>query len=516
MAENYDHIRKGLKALSDQDQKRQVENQSLPAGEANSVIEAMDLTRKLAFHEQLQLVRLNTLLMESELAFPFSPEDVRRADPHECDVLIETEKVIAPPGSDHAMALIKSTRGISDEGLVLSGKFDSIFMTDQAYKERGAKVVVLTDEETELPKGEVQGRIHIPDEVLSEINEKLGELNRTPLSQDLASEQSQDQSDRVVGYDLVPEEGKGNEFFYKRGHIGLVLKLESGKSRIITKNALNERKEHGSVNLIRFTDGTYGMVNTVRMLVGAGASYRPEIGRGYADVMVDKYAKAIKEKYGRDMNPDQVEMELGLAVKNALRIETKQLRQDLAYEDVMPKLQIMDFDKDAVMKTAPSHIQHLMEEFEGLTPIKKSPEEVLKLMETGQMVDGFSMAVFASEFLNRGIVKINPRYADVGVALEIQSHPQLGKRLYYGVPQGPAFQKGMHTVGQIHPNTGNARFWYQARVTTDASVLKNGGLYANVPVKEVARRLADLEFSTVDAATLFRVLYSQRVIIPSN
>ncbi len=276
-------------------------SRALTQGEAVSPIEAADIARKLEFHERRQLHDLNVPLVDAGLAFPFQPEDVRRAHPQECDVLTSTEAVIVPERSDHAMALIKSTRGFSPEGTLLTGKFDSIFMKREAYEKRGGKIVVIADKDTEVPSGEVQGRVQIPSPILDEINGQLKDINRTPLSEDLAGDKQQEGAETVTGFDIVPDKSdKSNSFFYNRGHVGLVLNTDSGRSILMTKNALNERGEQGSINLVELTDGKYGIVNTVRMLVGAGANYRPEIPRGYADVktaeMTKKNAGEIRRK----------------------------------------------------------------------------------------------------------------------------------------------------------------------------------------------------------------------------
>jgi hypothetical protein len=490
---------------------------TLNLGEAASTIEMADATRKLEFHESLQLHNLNTPLIEAGLAFPFQPEDIRRADPQECDVLTGTEAVIAPKGSDFAMGLIKSTRGFSPEGKLLTGKFDSIFVNQEAYNARGGKIVVVADKDTSIPDGEVQGRVQVPQGLLQEINGQLTEINRTPLSEDLAGDKPKENVETVTGFEIIPDKSdKSNSFFYNRGHVGLVLHTDSGRSMLMTKNALNDRKEQGSINLVELTDGRYGIVNTVRMLVGAGASYRSEISRGYADVKTAEMTKKMQEKHGEKWTADQVGMELGLAVDQALNIETSELRQDYAYEDATPKLQILTFDKDAVMRTAPGYVQQMMEEFEGLTPKKATAEEVLAVMDKGLMVDAFSMAVFGSRFLEKGIVRINPRYEDANVILERRSMIQLGGQETYVVPQGPAFAKGARTVAQIHPNTGNARFWYQARVAHgNIDLLPSDGRFEKVAVPDVAKKIQKREFSTVDGAVLFRTLYNQRIIIPN-
>ncbi len=517
---------------------------SLTQGEAVSPIEAADAARKLEFHEARQLYDLNTPLDAAGLAFTFQPEDVRRAHPQECDVLTVTESVIAPEGSDHAMALIRSTKGFDAEGRLLTGKFDPIFMTNKAYEERGGKIVVLTDTDTPIPQGEVQGRVQIPAEMLGEINGQLSDLNRTPLNEELAGNNPAEGVETVSAFEIIPprqnqpawveslkaalpeDQSKkvdelvpkdtSNEFFYKRGHVGLVLHMDSGRSQIITKNSLNERKEHGSVNLVELTDGRYGIVNTVRMLVGAGANYRPEISRGYADIKVEEMTKKIREKFGDQWSADQLGMEVGLLVKNALKVDAYQLRQDTAYEDVTPKLQVLTFDKDAVMRTAPGYVQQVADEFEGLTPKKATADEILYSMDRGVMVDGFSMAVFGKRFFEKGLVKVNPRYNGAGVVLERRGMVQFGKRETLVVPSGRAFAKGARTVGQAHPNTGNTRFWYQARFSNgNTDLLPEKGKFEKVSIHEVVEKIKNLEFSTVDSAVLFRTLYNQRVFVPN-
>lgn len=485
----------------------------ITSGEAVSTVEAMDVARKLAFHEQLQLHNLNTPLVEAGLAFPFQPEDIRRADPAECDVLTATQEVIHPEGSDHAMGLIHSTRGISADGKLLTGKFDSIFMTEEAYKEKGGKLVVIADKDTRLPEGEVEGRVSIEKGVLDEINGTLVELNRKPLDESLAQQKS---DEAVVDFEVIPTHEKSNNFFYNRGHVGLVLNTNTGRSMILTKNALNERKEEGSVNMVRFSDNRYGIANTVRMLVGAGASYRPETARGYADINTAKMEKAMTEKYGGEWHADQVGMELGLAVKKALHVETHQLRQDYAYEDVTPKLQILEFDKDEVMRTAPAHIQHMMEEFEGLSPKKATAEELLGHIDSGKMVDGFSIGLFGGEFIEKGLIKVNPRYADNSIVLERRSLIQEGGKEKLVVPQGKAFDKGARTVGQVHPNTGNARFWYQSRVSDgNLDLLPTKGKFEKVSVWDVVNGIKTRAFSTVDSSVLFQTLYKHRILVPN-
>lgn len=483
-------------------------------GEAISTVEAADAARKLGFWENVQLHNLNTPLLEAGMAFPFLPEDVRRADPAECDVLISVQEVIHPEGSSHAMALIDSTRGINAEGKLLTGKFDSIFMPQKEYEKSGGKLVVVTDGDVRLSGGEVQGKIAIEKGVLDEINGKLGEINRRGLDEELTRIKS---DEKVVGFDIVPsKDDKSNSFFFNRGHVGLILTTDQGRSILLTKNARNERGEEGSVNMVRLTDGRYGIVNTVRMLVGAGANYRPEMGRGYADVGVAKVEKALKEKYGEDWKADQVGMELGLVVEKALKIESSELRQDIAYEDVTPKLQIMEFDKNVVMKTAPDYVQHMMEEFEGLTPKKANPEEILQSIESGRMVCGFSIGLFGSEFLSEGIVKINPNYLGNDIILERRSITQEGGRERLVVPQCKAFEKGARNAGQVHPNTGNARFWYQARVSQgNLDLLPDQGKFENLPVEEVVEMMKKRDFTTVDNSVLFKSLFYQRVLIPN-
>jgi len=157
----------------------------LTSGDFLHPVEALDSSRRLAFHEQLQLYRLNTPLIEAGLEFIFTPEDLRRADPLECDVFWETEGVIKFSGEEYAMALIKSTRGIDAKGILQFGKFDPIFMTEEAYRERGGKLVVLVKEDDSIPKGRIQGRIQLEDAQLRELNAELTNLNRITLPESL-------------------------------------------------------------------------------------------------------------------------------------------------------------------------------------------------------------------------------------------------------------------------------------------------------------------------------------------
>lgn len=490
------------------------EEGGLTSGETLHSQEAVDSSRRLAFHEQLQLYRLNRPLLEAGLQFIFTPEDLRRADPLECDVFWETEEVLEFPGGEYAMALIKSTRGIDAKGMLQFGKFDSIFMTEKAYKDKGGKYVVLVKEDDSLPKGEVQGRIQMDEAQLRELNGELTSLNRITLPNSLASKRPVKGVDRVTGYNLYPDRNPGNEWFYKRGHIALVLQLDSGKSVVMTLNALGDDGRQGGINLSHFTDARFGIADTVRMYVGAGRKFRPEISRGYADVAVVEYTEAIKRRFGLDLAADQLSIELGLNPKDALRIETRQLRQDFAYENVTPVYSKILFDEEKVMQTAPAHVQQLMKEFEGLQPKKVTAKEILEMVDSGDMVDGFSLAVFGSEFIRGGEVSLNPRYKDAYIVLERKSMPQLGGEETLVVPQGKAFEGGPVTVGVVHPNTGNARFWYQARFSTNSEVLPQGPKYERVNINKVVAQIKNFEFSAVDCACIFRTLYSQRVLIP--
>ena len=512
-------IREALLATARETKEAQIPVEGgLTSGDFLHPQEALDSSRRLAFHEQLQLYRLNTPLIEAGLEFIFTPEDLRRADPLECDVFWETEEVIKFSGDEYAMALIKSTRGIDQEGILQFGKFDSIFMTEEAYRDKGGKMVVLVDEDEKTPEGEVQGRIQMTESQLEEINDELKNLNRITLPESLTVKRRAKGVDRVMSYSFHPEhpdKNPGNAWFYKRGHIALVLELDSGKSVLMTLNALGDDGRQGGINLVHFTDGRFGMVDTVRMLVGAGRKFRPEISRGYADVTTAKYTEAIKKKFGLDMTAEQLSVELGLNPKDALKIETNEIRQDWAYENIAPVYSRILFNQEAVMQTAPAHVQQLLEEFEGLQPKKATAGEVLKAVENGEMVDAFSLAIFGSELLRSGEVVLNRRYKNSNIVLERKSMPQLGGSEILVVPQGRALEAGPITVGAIHPNTGNARFWYQARFSTNPEVLPQGPKYERVPIKKVVEQIKNLDFSAVDCAAIFKVLYSQRVLVPS-
>lgn len=492
--------------------------ESLNKGDSLAVQEAMNLTARLAFHEQMQLYRLNKPLVDAGLAFLIHPEDLRRADPLECDVFWETEKVIAFPGGEYAMPIVISTRGIDKEGKLNFGKFDSIYMTQEVYREKGGKQVVLVNAEDKIPQGKVQGKIQIDEEMLAGINETLTGIKRIPLPKELAETGKENENiAKVTAFHIYPDRNpsdKAVEFFYNRGHVALVLELDNGKSKVMTFNAVGDDGRQAGVNLIQFTDGKYGIVDTVRMLVGAGRKYRPEISRGYANVLVKKYTDEIKKKFGEDITADQLGVELGLKIEDALQVETRDLRQDWAYENVTPVLSKLTFDKEKAMTTAPSHVQQLLEEFEGLQPKKVTASEVINMIEKGDMVDSFSLTAFASEFLTGGQIVLNPRFAGSHVVLERRAMPQIGNKEVLVIPQGPAFEPGMTTVGQIHPNTGDARFWYQARYSTNPAVLEHGPKYEKVPIQTVLGMMTNLDFSIVDSATLFRVLLNQKVLIP--
>jgi hypothetical protein len=499
-------------------------SKTLTSGDTLAVQEAANLAARLSFHERMQLVRLDKPLVDAGLAFLYTPPDLLRADPNYCDVFWETERVIKFPGDEFAMPIVISTRGVDKEGKLNLGKFDSIYMTEKAYEKKGGKQVVLLGAEDRIPEGEVQGRIVVDKELHTEINEKLTGIKRIPLDEGLIDTGTNDNNTaKVTGYHIYPERDetvppekrdKAIEFFYNRGHIALVLELDNGKSRVMTLNAIGDDGRQAGVNKVKFTDGRYGTVDTVRMLVGAGRTYRPELSRGYADVMVAKLTQEIKKKLGLDLSADQLSMELGLDVNKAITTNTSFLRQDWAYENVTPALHEHTFDKDMVMTTAPAHAQHILEEFEGLMPKKATASEILTSVESGDMVDSFSLSVFAQEFLSGGQVVLNQRFAGSYVALERQAMPQIGNKEVLVVPQGPAYEPGLMTVGQIHPNTGDARFWYQARYTTNPGILAPGPKYEKVPVQKVLGMMTNLDFSVVDSATLFRVLLNQKILIP--
>lgn len=523
MSEREDSLRKireALLATARETKETQIPVEGgLTSGDVLHPEEGLDSSRRLAFHEQLQLYRLNTPLIEKGLEFIFTPEDLRRADPLECDVFWETEEVVKFPGEEYAMAIIKSTRGIDAKGILQFGKFDPIFVTEEAYKGKGGKMIVLVDEEGKVPEGEVEGRIQMTEGQLEEINDELKNLNRITLLDSLVVKRGAKGVDRVVGYSLHPEhpdKNPGNAWFYKRGHIALVLELDSGKSVLMTLNALGDDGRQGGINLPHFTDGRFGIVDTVRMLVGAGRKHRPEVSRGYADVALAKYTDAIKRRYGLDLTAEQLSVELGLNPKDALKIELHDLRQDLAYENVTPVYSKILFNQEAVMQTAPAHVQQLLEEFEGLQPKKATAKEILEMVDSGDMVDGFSLAVFGSELLKGAEVALNDKYANSYLILERRSMPQLGGEEILVVPRGMAFESGPVTTGAIQPNTGNARFWYQARFSTNPEVLSQGSKYEKLSIRKVLERIENFGFSAVDSASIFKALYSQRVLVPSH
>lgn len=494
------------------------EGETLTSRDLPSAELLLETVQRLSFHERMQLYRLNAPLKEAGLACRFTLEDVARADPQVCDVLWETLKIYPFEGSGLAMAVILSTKGLGGDGKLNLGRFNPMFMTEEAYRERGGKFVVLVDKETEVPEGETQGRLQIPAELLSKLNERLTSLNRIPIDERLGVKTPVSGVETVTGYSLFPEETPENGWFYKRGQIDLLLQLDSGRSLAMTFNALGDNKKQGSVNLVHFTDGRFGVVNTVRMLAGAGFENRIEISRGYADVAVKKLTEALQKRFQIEgIEANQLGMELGLLAEKAIRVETRSIRCDFAFENVTVDFSRLLYDSETILAAAPGYVQHIMDEFEGLAAIKVSGEEILGFIEDGSVVDAFSLSCLASEFLRSGEVVLNERYADTYLVLERRSIPQLGGEESLVVPQGPAFKrKGLVNVGNIHPNTGAARFWYKVKYSTDPGVLPVGPKYEKVEISKVLGMLKDLQFSTADAATLFRSLLGQRVLIPKR
>lgn len=487
--------------------------------------EALDATARLEFHEQMQLSRLNGPLDKQDIAYQFTPADLRRADPRECDVFWNTREVYPFPGQTYAMALVDSTRGVGKDGLIQNGVFNSIFITDTENRERGGKLVVLPEKHEDLPKGEVQGRFVMENGMLEEVNGRLGELNRVKLS-DGVTEPKAD-APKVVGYKIYPDKEevvakhpdiKGSiDWMYNKGHVDLVLETDDGSSVSMTLNALTPDKKEGGVNLIRFTDGKYGMVNSVRMLQGAGRDRYKELSRGYGDTLLTEYTKRLKAA-GYRMSAENISMETGLNVSDAIHREEHRIHEDFAYANITPTLTVVTFDKDKVMETAPKDAQQLMDEFEGISATKVSEEEALDMVMSndGRMIDGFSLTGLSWDMINRKVVKFNPRMAGQKVILEERNIHQLDCQNTLVVPQAPAFEKGPRTVQRIHQNAGSSRFWRQARYSNNVSDLPVGRKYVEKDAEEVVGMMANLKFSVPDQATLFKVFLSEKILVPNN
>lgn len=467
---------------------------------------------QLSFYEQLHANSLNDKLAANGLAFTFRSQELKAMQPEVCDAFLETLEV-HPFNKDFAGVLIKSARGFDAQGKLMEGRFDPIFMTEDGYLRNGGKLIVITDDEGQLPKGDVQGRISIPKEMLEALNKTLSENKRVTLPDELTK--TAKGVSVVTDAEIYPPKGPGNEFFWNRGQIYLNLKTSDGNSIVMTFNAVGDNGLQGGINLAMLDDGRYVLVDTVRPLTGAGSKILKEISRGYADVAQANYQKKLKEVGFPDIDPTQLGMELGLKEADIVQvISSHPVRQDWAYENVTSEAKVIRINKEAALKVAPSEAQQAMEEFEGIFPQKLTAKEILEhVIGGGLMVDAFSLSILGSEWLKDGHVRINPRInADkTYVVLESRFMPQTAKEEMV-IPSGPVLEKGWVDIAPIHPNTGNARFFYRARYSDQVNTLPEGRKYVKVSIKEAAEIIKNIDLSTPDTAALFSTLLNRGII----
>lgn len=367
------------------------------------------------------------------------------------------------------------------------GTYGYLMMTEEGFRKEGALHLVLTEGETSLPKGQIQGRVEFDENMLRDINKGLRERGRAELPQEL-------EGDSPKGGDKVKE----FEFNDRNDTFFTILSLtkDDGRRMPLLFSRLAEDGTQGEVNLVRFTNGDFGFVVNPRYLINANAI---EIPRGWSKQGEEKYAE-LRQETGLDINWGEL-------------TESSTLVQDPSTDYVFPTLSTVSFNKFQKMKIDPEYQKITDEGFEALVQGRFSPKETVQSIRRGLIYDSFSITGLTSVMLRSGELAYNPHYKPLNVVLERRYFLQQGNRVGLAIPRGPV-GSGVK-VGEVPPDTGKSRIVYQLE-RGDTSILERSERqpeYLSVPVDKAIGMMANLEFDVVTHSALAKGFIDRELLV---
>ena len=471
-----------------------LQDESLPIPEiiAKPYLERPEATVEFSkFHadqlRRLHLEALNGPLLENSLYPLYTPYELFG---HEVSPFFfeRTEKVDLV-GDDVALALTNVIFGYKEDGKTpILGKFGYLMMKEDSFRKKGALYFILTNGQTELPVGEVQGEVAMSEEVLREANEGLKNRGRAILPEGLVG-RGKEGPNSVKSVEF----NDNNERFFTI----LTLNLNDGRRLPLLFNRLGADGSHGEVNVVRFTGGDFGIVVNPRPLMGGPAIETP---RGFSTKGEEKYA--------------ELKQETGLSIEWGELVDKSRLIQDPATDFVFPDLSVVRFDKMLQMGVDEKYQKLTDEGFEALIHGRMSGQEVIASIERGEIVDTFTISGIASVMIKTGELVLSPHYKPgLNIVMEEQYLPQLA-RTNLVIPRGP-IDRGTK-LAEIPPDTGKARIFYHLKAGTPAILTPESGptpKYVKVPVNEAVNKIANYDFDVVTAAGVARGLIDKRILV---
>lgn len=436
---------------------------------------------------RLHLEALNGPLVENNLYPLYTPHELFGHEVH--PFFFERTEKVDLVGDDVALALTNVIFGYKEDGKTpILGKFGYLIMKEDSFRRKGALYFVLTNGQSELPAGEVQGEVAMGEEVLKETNEGLKNRGRAILPEGLVSRGNQ-------GPNSVKnvEFNDSNEKFFTI----LSINLKDGRRLPLLFNRLGADGSHGEVNVVRFTSGDFGIVVNPRPLIGGPVIETP---RGFS-------AKG-EEKY------DELMQETGLKIEWGELIDKSRLIQDPSTDFVFPDLSVVRFDKMFQMGVDEKYQKLTDEGFEALVHGRMSGQEVIASIERGEIVDTFTISGIAALMIKTGELVLSSHYKPgLNIVMEEKYLPQLARN-HLAIPRGP-IDRGTK-ISEVPPDTGKARIFYHLRSGNPAILVPDSGptpKYVKVPVTDVVNKLANHDFDVVTAAGLARGLIDRRLLV---
>lgn len=392
-------------------------------------------------------------------------------------------------GDDVALALTNVIFGYKEDGKTPKlGKFGYLMMKESSFREKGALYFVLTNGQPDLPSGEVQGKVVMSEEVLSDANEGLKNRGRALLPEKLSSKDS-------VGSNSVRnvEFNDSNETFFTI----LTMNLDNGKRSPMLFNRLGDDGSHGEVNVVRFTDGDFGFVINPRPLIGGPVIESP---RGFSAKGEEKYA--------------ELKQETGLNIEWGELVDRSRLIQDPATDFVFPDLNVVRFDKLLQMSIDEKYQKLTDEGFEALIHGRMSGQEIIASIERGEIVDTFTITGITALMIKTGELVLSPHYKPgLNLVMEERFLPQLA-RTNLVIPRGP-IDRGKK-MAEIPPDTGKARIFYHLRGGNPTILQPESGptpKYVKVPLSEVTKKLENCELDVVTGAGIAKGMIDTGLLV---
>jgi len=437
------------------------------------------------------LNQVNTPLTESSLEPTFKWKELFGPEIHPflLKEIHETKKL------GRGLSLVMSTVEVKYSDDLRTQKelpFGFIMMEKNEQEKRGGRAFILVDDESDLPHGEIQGKIHVPEEVLRKINIGLQARGRIPFPRELSNKALLAGGKKVKNAEFVDENAK---FFTIVNFI-----LSDGERVPYVCNRVGSDQSQGEQVVIRYegTSDTKG-----RNYYGLVQQTRPILGRKMDETV--RYFRALGVDEGTEFAA-----ETGLDMKWGKVTDTHHIIQDPETDAITSSLKIFSINPQIGLGSE-TKAQILTEkEFEDLGYVLYIPEDIVEAVKTGYITEANTITGLVSTMIKHEELGYGPNYdPNKKVVFEERFLPQLGKTALVMPTVG--IDKG-EKIGSVDPDSGKSRISYQVN-KGGVEILDPKAKYVALSIEEILERLDQCGFDVVTASSLSKSLFAEQILV---